>query len=342
MVSPVVDLLLFVGVTALTAIPWLIADVLHYPGYYALVAVAIANGPHLISTWTRVYIPRGERFRRPFHYWVIPGAVFAFAMTCELVGGLGRTLVRSTIFYWASWHFVAQSWGILRLYQRKHGVIGTTEATLERALIFLPALFCVLRRLFTGPWELFGVTILFQQPPAWLVNATGAVVVALAVVYLGLWVTRRRRPAGHELIRPVYLLFNFAGFAMPYLVIRDGTAAFAAAAFWHAVQYIAIVWLYNRRRYAGRRDPEAPLLSWASQPGVGRTFAYVAIIAACAAGVYTVAFIVARLSGVRFETMAMMFWTGLTLGHYYLDGVIWKFKRYDLKTLTAPAALNAG
>jgi hypothetical protein len=29
----------------------------------------------------------------------------------------------------------------------------------------------------------------------------------------------------------------------------------------------------------------------------------------------------------------MTLWTALTLGHYYLDGVIWKFKQYDLTIL---------
>ena len=57
----------------------------------------------------------------------------------------------------------------------------------------------------------------------------------------------KQRPA-HEWVRPAYLAFNFLGFAMPFLVIRDGNSAFGAAALWHAVQYIAIVWLYNDRR----------------------------------------------------------------------------------------------
>src|SRR3954471_7591925 len=83
MVSPAIDLFLFVGVTMATLGPWIASDLLHVPGYYVLVAVAFANGPHLISTWTRVYLPRRERFRRPIHYWVIPGAAAIFAIACN-------------------------------------------------------------------------------------------------------------------------------------------------------------------------------------------------------------------------------------------------------------------
>jgi hypothetical protein len=326
MVSPAIDLLLFVGVTLTTIVPWVVSDVLHVPGYYVLIGVAFANGPHLISTWTRVYLPRRERFRRPIHYWLVPGALAAFAIACNTGPGIGPQLVRTVIFYWASWHFAAQSWGILKIYQRKHGAVGTGLGALEKALVFLPAAFCVLRRLYTGPWELFGVEILHPTPRAWMVNGLGALTVTLALVYLAGIVRRGVQP-----IRPLYLGFSAIGFLVPYLVIKDGTSAFAAAALWHAIQYVAIVWLYNRRRYAGRRDPDAPLISWVSQPG--RSFAYVGLIALCAGAVYTVAFAVSRVAHVAFEEFAMTLWTALTLGHYYLDGVIWKVKQYDLSTL---------
>jgi hypothetical protein len=325
MVSPAVDLLLFVGVTLSTVGPWIASDVLKVPGYYVLVAVAFANGPHLISTWTRVYLPRRERFRRPIHYWVIPGIAAAFAITCNLTTGIGPTLVRTVIFYWASWHFVAQSWGILKIYQRKHGAVGSLEGYLEKALIFLPAFWCVLHRLYTGPWELFGIEVIHFVPRAWMVNALGALTVTVAIVYVGHWARR----GNIALIRPVYLGFNALGFVMPYLVIKNGTSAFAAAALWHAIQYIAIVWLYNRRRYAGGVDPDARFVSWVSQPG--RSLAYVGMIALCAAGVYSLAFAVTLVWKTSFENFAMALWTALTLGHYYLDGVIWKFKQYDLK-----------
>src|SRR5439155_12974094 len=133
-ISPAVDLLVFVFVTLLTIGPWIASDKLGVPGYWVLIAVALFNGPHLISTWTRVYLPRRERFRRPLHYWVVPGLLAAFAIGCIAAGGLGPVYVRTVIFFWASWHFVAQAYGILRIYQRKHGAIGTTAAALEKAL----------------------------------------------------------------------------------------------------------------------------------------------------------------------------------------------------------------
>jgi hypothetical protein len=341
MLAPGLDLLLFLGVTLLTLIPWFVADVLHYPGWYVILGVGVANGPHLISTWTRVYLLPGERWKRPVAYWIVPGLALAFAITADAQGGIWLRLIRSTIFYWATWHFAAQSWGVLRIYQRKHGAAERLEARLERALIFLPAFFCALHRLFTGPWTLFNVEVIHFRPPALLVNGLGALVIVIAAVYLAVWFRGGQGRPAREWVRPAYLLFNFFGFAMPFLVIRDGDAAFAAAALWHAVQYIAIVWLFNGRRYARGVDPGARLVSWVSQRG--RALAYMGLIAACAAMVYSFAFGVSLFVHRPFDQIALTFWTGFTLGHYYLDGILWKSRKYDLRTLTtnAPAPTSA-
>jgi hypothetical protein len=339
MLAPGVDALLFLGVTLLTLIPWVVSDVLHYPGWYVILGVGVVNGPHLISTWTRVYLVPGERWKRPVRYWVIPGIAMALAIGADAYGGLLLRLVRSTIFYWATWHFVAQSWGVLRIYQRKHGAAERLEARLEKALIFLPAFFCALHRLFTGPWTLFNVQVIHVRPSALVVNGLGALIVALAVVYLYVWFRDGKQRAAHEWVRPVYLALNFLGFAMPFLVIRDGDSAFGAAALWHAVQYIAIVWLYNDRRWRAGVDPQARLVSWVSQRG--RALAYMGLIAACAAVVYTFAFGVSFFVHRPFMDIALTFWTGFTLGHYYLDGTIWKSRRYDLRTLTTNAPAPA-
>jgi hypothetical protein len=327
-ISPAVDLTLFVFVTLVTIVPWLLSDRLGVSGWSILVGVALFNGPHLISTWTRVYLPRRERFRRPLHYWIMPGLLATFAIGCVAERGLGPVYLRTVIFYWASWHFVAQAYGILRIYQRKHGVIGTTLARLEKAILFMVCLFCVMRRVFTGPWDLFGVPIIHPHLYAWQVNGLGALTVVVAIVYL--W---RLFARPQPFVRPLLVACTGFGFAMPFCVIKNGTAAFAAAALWHAIQYIGIVWQYNRTRYHGKRDPDARLISWVSQPG--RSLAYVGIIAACAAGVYTVAIVASTIVGWSLAEMSLALWTALTLGHYYLDGVIWKFKQYDLEILVA-------
>src|SRR4051812_384694 len=95
--SPWLDLILLVGVTLLTLLPWLATERLGISSRAVLYTVALlANGPHLISTWTRVYLPRGERFRRPVAYWLVPGVAVAFAFGCVAAGGVvGPTMLRT-------------------------------------------------------------------------------------------------------------------------------------------------------------------------------------------------------------------------------------------------------
>jgi hypothetical protein len=269
-------------------------------------------------------MPRSERFQRPIHYWVIPAIALAFSIICYGMGEPGPTITRSVIFYWASWHFVAQSWGVLRIYQRKHDT-PSNLVRLEKALIFLPAFFFVARRVCTGPWQLFGAEIYHPKLPAWVPNGLGALCVTLAALYLVQF--RPGKVGAAAFARPMYLGFNAVGFAMPFLFIKNGTSAFGAAALWHALQYLAIVWHYNRRRWSRGVDEDARWLSWVSQRG--RTLAYVGLLALGAASVYSIVLVLAAFSW-SFERWALALWTGLTLGHYFLDGVIWKFQRYKL------------
>ena len=54
--------------------------------------------------------------------------------------------------------------------------VASPLARLEKALVFLPALFFVLHRIYTGPWMLFGSEVLHPRPRAWMVNGLGALI----------------------------------------------------------------------------------------------------------------------------------------------------------------------
>ena len=329
-VSPAFDLALFLLSSLVTLIPWLAVDRFRVHPFYVLAGVAIAsNGPHLISTWTRVYFDGRERFARPLHYWLVPALISLAVLGFILVDGRDTVWLRTILFYWASWHFAAQCWGLLRIYQRKHGVHEQPVALLEKALLFTGAGWCVLHRIFTGPWNLFGVPIWHPSPPAWVVNGVGAAAATLALSYLfGRLADWIRHGVVPDLRRLLMIASTVGAFAVPFLLIKDGTAAFAAAAAWHGFQYLGIVYFYNRNRYRGGLDRSATVVSWLSQPRRGAL--YFAFLLAVAGVVYGGLAGLARLTrGTSWDegTWGLFIWTSLTFSHYYLDGVIWKLRR---------------
>jgi hypothetical protein len=328
-VSARFDLPVFLLSAAVTLVPWIAVDHLGVAPFYVLAAVAIcSNGPHLASTWTRVYLDGRERFRRPVAYLVVPALLAAMVLSFILVDGRDTAWLRTILFYWASWHFAAQCWGLLRIYQRKQGVVGTPIAQLEKALLFAGAAWCVLHRIFTGPWTLFGGPVLHPSPPAWLVNGLGALVAAGGLFYFGSLLAAALRTGRLELRRAAMIGSTVGAFAVPFLLIRDGTAAFAAAACWHGFQYLGIVFFFNRNRFAGGVEPRARLVSWVSQPG--RAVAYFALMLALAGVAYGGLLVLARFTrGTRWDegTWGLFVWTSLTFGHYWLDGVIWKLRK---------------
>jgi hypothetical protein len=331
MVSPAFDLTFFVGTALVTLLPWLAVEHLGVKVFLVMAAVGVlSNGPHLMSTWTRVYLDGNEVWRRPVHYFVVPAALAGFVslMIFKLEGLASPTLL-TVLFYWAFWHFLAQNWGILRIYQRRCGDARSGIAHLERVVLYLGALWPLSHRLFTGPWTLFGAHIRHPTLEPWMVNGLGAALAATALLYLGIRVVQAARGARVPWIRPLMLLASWFGFMVPFMLIKkNGTAAFAAAACWHGLQYLGIVWFYNRNRWKDGVDPRARFVSWISQPG--RPHFYFLGLLALAGAVY-LSVNVASAIVYDAATWGSVVWISLTFGHYYLDGVIWKLRKPELQ-----------
>ena len=109
---------------------------------------------------------------------------------------------------------------------------------------------------------------------------------------------------------------------------------------WHNVQYLAFVWLYNRRRFATGVAPDAKVLSWLSQAGYGRAAIYYLACLAIATPAY---YLVLRFSdgadrlfkSSALPTILVVSLT-LTVHHYIVDGIIWKRRNNPAGRLTAP------
>jgi hypothetical protein len=328
-VSPLFDTVFFLASSLVVFLPWLAAEKWHASSWTILAAVGVAsNGPHLASTWTRVYLHRGDFRRRLFNFFWVPFFICAFVGAVVAIQGPASELLRSILFYYASYHFVQQNWGLLRIYQRKQGEPSMMVVRLERATLYLGTAYCMLHRLRTGPWQLFGANVWHPTPPVLVVDAVGLCLAATFAGVLAIRIVRATQGRAADAIRPLFLASSFLGFAIPFLFIRsDGTSAFAAAAAWHGIQYIGIVWHFNRRRYGGKPDPEAPVVSYISQPG--RAVLYGVTLLAMAGLAYVALYVGSVATNMNLDDFGVIGWTTLTFSHYYLDGVIWKLRKSE-------------
>ncbi len=338
--TPLKDLTFYFFSVSVVLIAWFAATVMHVNSFYILATVAVvANGPHLASTWTRVYFDKREWRERPVLIVGMPIMIAATVMTLLIVlGTTGQRILNSTILYWATWHFVAQNWGILRIYQRKSGEDAKSLAMrLERPILFIFVLWCLLKRIDTGPRVLFGTEVFYFRLPTAVVDGIWGPLGFLIAVYLWQRVKERNEPwAKAAWLRGAFLLCAFVGFFVPFQLIKtDDTSAFAAAACWHGIQYLGIMRFYHLNTWKNGVHPDAKIISWLSQPGKIRFAMYCALLLALAGVGYVFIFAGATLfrqTGRGWDewTWAGIVWISLTLSHYWLDGVIWKLRKPEL------------
>lgn len=357
LVSGAFDGFFFLGSALAVVAAWVAHARFGVKPFHVLAFVAVAsNGPHLTSTWTRVYLDRSELRRRPMVFVGVPlliGVALLWLMAkgpalAPLLGEAGATravvtaferpgrVITSIILYWAVWHFAAQCYGLLRLYQRRSGEPERVGLRAESAFVFAVAAAGLAWRLHFGPTVLFGSPALAPPIPGALVFALLAVVAVCAAFVLADQTRRAATGQGVAWTRMAFLGAVVLGFWVPFMLIDDGTTAFAAAACWHGFQYLGIVWHFNRRRHATSDGQGARLVWWVSQPGRVRVAAYAALLLALAGLAYAVIFAAAWAGGWSSHAVAGFVWPWLTLSHYFIDGLIWKMRKGDVaKTLQA-------
>ena len=266
----------------------------------------------------------------PLQIALVPALITAAVVALTLKGEL--RLLNSALLYWATWHFLAQNWGILRIYQKRSGEPDTSFARrLERPLLYLSVSWCALHRLKTGPRALFGTEVIYPNLPWPAIDALLAVALCVLALYLG----ARARDGSLRMpatwLRMGFLAVAFTGFAVPFLLITsDGTSAFAAAAAWHGLQYIGIVRFYHQNAWKGGAHPDARIMSFVSQPGKLRLLLYASLLWALAGAGFVVIWggsLLTRGTAWTLDTWGGVTWLSLTFSHYYLDGIIWKLRR---------------
>ena len=340
-VSPAWDLFYLV-LTPLLIVPAVLVAARQWlrPEEIYLAVISFASLGHHLPGFMRAYGDRElfDRFR--WRFLLAPPLIFALALVFTPPASVAQALrlpwthlhgLELILLAWGTWHGLMQTYGFMRIYDIRRGENDRYVARLDHALcliIFIAGVVFSDTRMFgvaSAMWQC-GLPIFGPETLAavrWIVGLLSAVVVLLYAVHL-----INRRHQGLPLNWVKLLLAASTGWFYWYCGRLSTNLLIGIAMFeiYHAVQYNAIVWIYNRRLLEKAGERFGPL-GFLFRDRTTMLGVYLAAIAAYS----SIRFFTAHAGDRMFsgdvddarQWLIAAFVTSSFL-HFYYDGFIWK------------------
>ena len=280
---------------------------------------------HHFPSFLRTYGDK-EIFRRyRVRLLLAPPLFFATTLWFSIKGLHGMLLVSMC---WSIWHGMMQHFGFMRIYDHKVGAADERTARLDwwisaswfaTFLTFSPHQGgALLDALYDG-----GVPIV---PLTYLESVRTVVIAVTAVVTLFYVDHAVRGDQPRSWLKLLLLGGTFSYLWLVRVVLHDPYLSVALFEVLHDVQYLAIVWAFNRR--LTEKGSGSTLARWFYRPGAIRVGGYVLV---CLAYGGIALFVSTKLDdGLVKQVMeAALITSGLL--HFYYDGFIWKLGQVKTK-----------
>lgn len=286
----------------------------------ALALAALVGGPHYLASFSFFFWQDAAAYHRTrwvLHF-VAPLAIVAAVAAVALAGLPG--IVIFVIYFWNAWHVARQSCGILSVYRLRGGYSDERHKRVTNAAIISVSLCMALWNLAWYPQLNALLSRAWSGLPhaLWVASAVAAAIslAALAASLVG----RLRQGRGPTLPEWAFLATSLTLFH-PYLWVRDADLATLAMLMGHFIQYLAIVWLVNRRKFERAAQGSTPAFvarAWRTPRTMAVVFFFVGAL-----------FLLLQIN------LAVVTIT-LVLLHFYLDGLFWAFRRPEIRKLLGP------
>ena len=324
------DLLLFVG-TPVLLIPiftvaqarWSAQDIFLFVGAFG------AMGHHLPGM-IRAYGDRALFDRFKIRFVVAPLAILAVCVWSSIYDIQAVQLVAMA---WGIWHGMMQTYGFCRIYDAKASARAAARARVDLALCFAWFSAAVLlspmrfRTLFELYYESGGPVV----ASAAVATIRTAVVVALGVVTI-VFLWRQwsdwRAGRGASPVKITLLVSSIAFWWYCNNGVQNILVGIALFEVFHDVQYLAIVWIYNRTRV--ERDKSiGGFMRFVFRRSGALIGVYVGLVMAYGAIGLTQSAVTAEW--IRHGLIGVV--TASALLHFYYDGFIWKVREAQTRTM---------
>jgi hypothetical protein len=278
------------------------------------------DGTHIFATATRTFFDHEARATQGTMLWGSLGFFFAIGPLLVLAGLKGWLAL--AVGVWAYYHVLRQHFGFMMLYKVKNHDLETVDNRWDSRFLYLMLAFPPFHRFFVHHPEELGIpkgAALAGMSPLVEPALWGGIGLMVAGYGLRQW---RKWQLGRDLNAPKLCLLA-AVVPLHWLTFHflSWQAAVPTVTIVHNLQYHAIVWFYNRNRYAEERDGRRRF-GWLP-PAVSRSLlTYVGL-----GLVFSLAYRVPGYELGRMSDLAFGFFCGFGLTHYYLDGRIWRVRQ---------------
>ncbi len=326
--------LLIVPVVLILARRWLTAEEI------SLAVIAFASLGHHLPGFMRAYGDRALFARYRLRFLLVPLLVFGMALLFSPPSAVRSALqlpwthlhgLELVLLVWGTWHGLMQTYGFMRIYDVRMGVNDRWTAWLDHALclsVFVAGVAFSDSRMFgvaDAMWQ-SGLPLFGPEWVAWTRMAVGGAGVCVLVAYAINQIRLRRQGVPLSWIKLLLIgttgwFYWFTGRLSTNLLI--GLAMFEI---YHAIQYDAIVWIYNRKLFQRAGDRFGPL-GFLFRDRWTMLGIYLAAIGAYSSiryfSVDANAYVFRGGSEDAHQWLVAMFVTSSLL-HFYFDGFIWK------------------
>ena len=286
----------------------------------AIAAATLIGGPHYLASFSFFFWDDTTAYHR--HQWVvhylIPVMIVLFVALVSIFQIPAVIVV--VIYFWNAYHVSKQSCGILSIYRHRAGKVDPRHRNVANAAIIFTNLCMALWHTEWYPALHHILSIPSPSAPNLLWQASALAAGASLVALLLSLYRRYRNGTGPGAIELAFLLTSLTLFH-PYLWVRDNNIATLGMLLGHFIQYLAIVWLVNNRKFAKGTGP-------ATQQYMSRLWRDPRVLIP---GFLAVGGIFMLL-----QLNAMAITISLVLLHFYLDGVFWAFRRPEVRKALGP------
>lgn len=325
--NPSFDLTLVLGTAGLALGSGIIFCV--WPNMFPLILFLdlwILGYHHVVATFSRLTFDLASYKEHKFLVVWLP--IIMVAVIVPVVFMTGPWILATAYLYWQWFHYMRQSYGVARIYQRKAGGITPFTDGLEQAVIYAVPIWGILNRSYQNPGTFLGVELKVIPVSAICVDIAMWVSMAILLVWLGhkcVLSVRGELDGPHT----VYQLTHLAIFYTAYILITDINFGWLVINIWHNAQYILFVWMFNNNRFKSGVDLRHKFLSTLSQRK--NMIWYFLVFVLIAGVVYKSIDLVLGVFAASTLAWAVIVYQTINFHHYIVDGIIWKIRKKPIQ-----------